>query len=51
MRVVCGLELECQGSLILNIYVDIPVESIVQIGARMSKEFDIKHICRYISGE
>jgi hypothetical protein len=47
---VCG-ELECQGSLILNIYVGILVESSVRIGARMSREFDIKHICRYTSGE
>jgi hypothetical protein len=27
------------------------VESSVRIGARMSREFDIKHICRYTSGE
>jgi hypothetical protein len=47
---VCGLELECQGSLIYNLYVGILVENSVR-GARMSREFDIKHICRYTSGE
>ena len=46
-----GLELECQGSLIYNLYVSILVESSVWIGARMSREFDIKLICRYTSGE
>ena len=35
----------------INIYVGILVESSVRIGARMSREFDIKHICRYTSGE
>ena len=25
--------------------------SSVRIGARMSREFDIKHICKYTSGE
>ena len=39
-----GLELECQGYTIL-------VESSVWIGARMSREFDIKLICRYTIGE
>jgi hypothetical protein len=61
---VCGLELECQGSLIYNLYVRILVESSVRgarmsrefdisvrIGARMSREFDIKLICRYTSEE
>jgi hypothetical protein len=48
---VCGLELECQVSLIYHIYVSILVESSVCIGARMSREFDIKLICRYTSGE
>jgi hypothetical protein len=27
------------------------VESSVRIGARMSREFDIKHICTYTGGE
>ena len=45
-----GLELECQGNLIQHIYVCILVESRVR-GARMSREFDIKHIYRYTSGE
>ena len=27
------------------------MESSVRIGARMSREFDIKHICKYTSGK
>jgi hypothetical protein len=35
----------------INIYVGILVERSVRIGARMSREFDMKLICTYTSGE